>query len=210
MQRLIGVPAEKTVTIYNPVEAERIRDLMTKPVNHRWLKDRTAPVILAVGRLTEAKDYPTLLRAFARLRANRPARLIILGQGEEEARLKALASELGIAGDTDFVGYQKNPFVWMARCDLYVMSSAWEGFGNVLVEAMVCGARVVSTDCPSGPGEILEHGRWGRLVPVADAETMAEAMAEALDDPAPPDVLRRSKMFDARRIRGEYLEALFY
>jgi len=208
LQRRVGLPAAKTVTIHNPVEIERIQKDMTAPVDHPWIKDHAAPVILAAGRLTEQKDYPTLLRAFAQLRAQRPARLIILGQGEEKARLTALAIALGLAPDTDLVGFQDNPFAWMSRCDLYVLSSAWEGFGNVLVEAMVCGARVVSTDCPSGPNEILENGRWGRLVPVGDAGALAQAMAEALDDANPPDARDRVTAFRSEALIDQYAQVL--
>ena len=208
MQRLIGVPPDKTVTIYNPVDIVKIEKIMQEPVSHPWVLSRTAPVILAAGRLTEAKDYPTLLRAFKHLRDRRTARLIILGQGEEESRLKALSEELGISGDVDFAGFHDNPFAWMARCDVYVMSSAWEGFGNVLVEAMCTGVAVVSTDCNSGPREILEGGRWGRLVPVGDADALAQAMADALNDPAPPDVRKRAGMFRSEKAVERYFELL--
>lgn len=208
MPRLLGVSADKVVTIHNPVDIDTVRRRMAAPADHPWLSDRTAPVILAAGRLTAQKDYPTLLAAFARLRAERSARLIILGQGEEEAQLKARAAELGVAGDVCFAGFQDNPFAFMARCDLYVMSSAWEGFPNALVQAMACGARIVSTNCPSGPAEILEGGRWGRLVPVGDDAALAPAMAEALDDPAPPDVARRVEAFRSEVAIDAYLGKL--
>lgn len=205
---LLGVPQSKLSTIHNPLDIDKVRHRAGAPADHPWLTDRIAPVILAAGRLTRQKDYPTLLDAFARLRKDRDARLIILGQGEEEAQLKALAGKLGIADDVSFAGFRDNPFAFMARCDLYVMSSAWEGFGNVLVEAMACGARVVSTDCPSGPNEILEGGRWGRLVPVGDAEALANAMAAALDDPSPPDVGKRAEAFGSEVAVAEYLKQL--
>jgi len=195
MHSLLRLPRQKLMTIYNPFEIDRIHARMGAPVNHPWLADHTMPVILAAGRLTRQKDYPTLLAAFARLRADWAARLIILGEGEEEERLKVLVAELGIAADVAFVGFQGNPFAMMARCDLYVMSSAWEGLPGTLIEAMACGARVVSTDCPTGPKEILEGGRWGRLVSVGDADALASAMAEALDDPVPPDVHNRAEAF---------------
>jgi glycosyltransferase involved in cell wall biosynthesis len=206
MHRLLGIPKAKLVAIYNPVDVDGIREKAQEPVNHSWLADRTIPVVLAAGRLTRQKDYPTLLSAFARLRVGRNARLIILGQGEEEERLKTLAQELGIAGDVAFAGFQKNPFAWMARCDLYVMSSAWEGLPGTLLEAMACGAKIVSTDCRSGPDEILEGGRWGRLVPVGDAEALARAMAEALDDASPPDVRFRASAFNLDQAVDGYLK----
>lgn len=195
MQRLIGVPASKTETIHNPVDIELIHRQMQAIVDHPWIDATTAPAILAAGRLTDAKDYPTLLRAFARLRERREARLIILGKGEQEAQLKTLADELEISRDVDLVGFQENPYAWMGRCDLYVMSSAWEGLPVALVEAMACGARVVSTDCRTGPDEILESGRWGRLVPVGDVDALSMAMEASLDDKSPPDVQGRAEDF---------------
>lgn len=209
MQRLIGVPESKTVTIYNPVDVETIHEKMTAPLDHAWFNTKIAPVILAAGRLTEAKDYPTLLQAFAQLRKSRDARLVILGQGEEEARLKALAQDIVISKNVDFVGFQDNPFAWMARCDLFVMSSAWEGFPNVLVQAMACGAPVVSTNCRTGPSEILENGSWGRLVPVGDFNALCEAMIATLDDVSSPDVQVRVKDFDKELIINHYERQLY-
>lgn len=204
MQLLIGMPSDKTVTIYNPIDIEKIRDRMRDPVFHDWFSNKTAPVFLAAGRLTKQKDYPTLLRAFKHLRKRRDARLIILGQGEEESHLKTLAAELGISEDVDFVGFQDNPFAWMARCNVYVMSSAWEGFGNVLVEAMCAGAAVVSTDCPSGPREILEDGRWGGLVPVGDAFALCRVMEISLNEPNRPKVEGRIQSFNVDEISNQY------
>lgn len=208
MQRLIGVPADKTVTIYNPVDIEMIHRRMQEPVDHAWITAKIAPVLLAVGRLTEQKDYPTLLMAFARLRKAHDTRLIILGKGEEEARLKALAAELGIVDDVDFVGFQANPFAWMARCDVYVMSSAWEGFGNTLVEAMCAGTPVVSTDCNSGPAEILEAGRWGHLVPVGDFIALANAIEHAILSDTSVTTLGRIEQFKVEEISKQYLAQL--
>lgn len=208
MQRLIGVSADKTVTIYNPIDSELIHSQMQAPVEHPWINMKTAPVVLAAGRLTEAKDYPTLLRAFARLRKGREARLIILGQGEEDARLKELAADLDIRDDVDFVGFQDNPFAWMARCDVFVMASAWEGFPNVLAQAMACGAPVVSTDCPTGPYEILEGGRWGKLVAVGDAVGLSHNILGALDQPDIFDKGTAVEPFLLQRIVGKYASVL--
>jgi len=177
---------------------------MEEPVSHRWLEERDRPVILAAGRLTAAKDYPTLLRAMAHLLDQRPARLIILGQGEEEAGLRQLIHDLAIAEHVDLVGFQKNPFSWMLRCDLYVMSSAWEGLPGSLIEALACGAKVVSTDCPTGPTEILENGKWGRLVPVGNSVALAAAMAETLDEEKPPAISEHIKKFDSDTCVSEY------
>lgn len=180
MQQMFDLPPDKLHCIYNPLDVDRIRGLMMEPVDHRWIAQPDVPVIVAVGRLTEQKDYPTLLKAFALLTRERPARLVILGEGEEEARLTALANELNISECVAFLGFQKNPFAWLRACDLYVLSSRWEGLSCSLLEALACDTRVVSTDCPSGPGEILEGGKWGLLVPVGDPKALAEAMSQTL------------------------------
>lgn len=145
-----------------------------------------------------------MLRAFALLRQDRTAKLIVVGEGEDRTRLETLASELAIAADVEFVGFKQNPFAWMAASDLYVLSSAWEGLPGALLQAMACGARIVSTDCRTGPDEILENGRWGRLVPVGDPGAMAAAMNAALDDVSSPDVRTRAEAF-----RPEYAIAAY-
>jgi glycosyltransferase involved in cell wall biosynthesis len=139
--------------------------------------------VLGVGRLHRQKDFPTLLRAFATLRAQRPARLVILGEGAERESLEAMARELGIAEDVLMPGFVDNPAAWMRRAGVFVLSSAWEGFALVVLEALAVGCAVVSTDCPHGPREILADGIFGALVPVGDAGAMATAMAAALDAP---------------------------
>ena len=153
-------------------------------------------MVLGVGKLKIQKDFPTLLKAFAQVRSRRPARLIILGEGDGEAELKALATGLGIADDVDFHGQVQNPFAFYRRAAVFVLSSRWEGLPNALIEAMACGCAVVSTDCPSGPREILEDGRFGALVPVGDAEAMANAILTVLTDPpAPAAAIERARQF---------------
>ena len=136
-------------------------------------------MILGVGRLTPQKDFPTLIRAFARVRRQRPARLVIVGEGRPEARaaLMRLAAELGCAEDVSLPGFTHNPFCYMAHAGVFVLSSLHEGLPGVLIQALACGAPVVSTDCPSGPREILEGGRYGRLVALGDDAAMAEAIS---------------------------------
>jgi glycosyltransferase involved in cell wall biosynthesis len=189
--RLAGLHREKMDVIYNPILSPDLESLAAADPGHPWFAPGEPPVVLAVGRLTAQKDYPTLLRAFAQLRANRPARLLVLGEGELLDELGALARSLGIAADVQFAGFDANPYRFMKRSAVLALSSAWEGFGNVLVEALACGTQVVSTDCPSGPAEILAGGEFGRLVPVGDAAALAEALGEALDRPIPPESLRR-------------------
>lgn len=199
---------QKLRTIYNPHDVKLIHNLMEYPPDHPWLGYPGIPVILAVGRLTAQKDYPTLLRAMKHILQNRAVRLIILGHGEEETALRQLARELGIAKHVDFCGFQKNPYAWMRCCDLYVMSSAWEGLPGTLIEALICGAKVVSTNCRTGPAEILEDGKWGSLVPVGDASALARAVQQTLDAPQSQTYCPRIADFEPNRISQAYEEVL--
>lgn len=168
--------------IPNPVVHEELLAQAREPVPHRWLRDRRGPVILSVGRLNEEKNYSDLMRAFARLRQQRPARLIILGDGAERESLVRLACALGVADDIDLPGFARNPYAYMAQADLLALSSRYEALPTVIIEAMACGCPVVAVDCPGGVREILQDGRCGRLVPPGDAHLMAEAMLETLDE----------------------------
>jgi glycosyltransferase involved in cell wall biosynthesis len=186
---ITGLPPERVTVIYNPVYRPEGIALAGEPVAHPWLQGGDTPVLIGAGKLKPQKDFPTLIRAFARLRRRRPARLVILGEGDARPALEALARELGVEADVDFPGYQQNPWAWLRRASVFVLSSAWEGLPNVLIEAMACGCPVVSTDCPSGPREILDGGRYGPLVPVGDAEAMAAALERVLEAPPPREVL---------------------
>lgn len=178
----LGLPRERVHVIYNPIVTDELLAMSRAPVDHPWCADGAPPMILAVGRLTEQKDFPTLIHAYARLRRRRSVRLVILGEGEARGELEDLIARLGLAEDVYLPGFVDNPFAWMRQARLFALSSRWEGLPSVLIQAMACGTQVVSTDCPSGPAEILEGGRWGRLVPVGDAEALAAALDAALDD----------------------------
>ncbi|NLO89188.1 MAG: glycosyltransferase, partial [Clostridia bacterium] len=171
-----GLMRELIKVIYNPIVTPELLEKAKESIGHPWFKPGQPPVILSAGRLTAAKDFPTLIHAFARVRAERLARLMILGEGEERPNLESLVRELGLESDVSMPEFVENPYAYMARAAVFVLSSAWEGFGNVLVEAMAVGTPVVSTDCPSGPAEILEGGKWGKLVPVGDVEKLAKAL----------------------------------
>lgn len=179
-----GFPRDRVQVVYNPVITPDIMALARQAPDHPWFAPGQPPVILAVGRLTRQKDFPTLIRAFAEVRRRRAGRLIILGEGEDRPALEALAGELGVADDVALPGFRENAMAYMAGSALFVLSSAWEGLPTVLIEALAAGTRVISTDCPSGPREILQEGRLGALVPVGDPAALAEAMIEALERPA--------------------------
>ena len=193
LARTTGLARDRLEVIYNPVITPAVMAVAGQDPDHPWLAPGQPPVIMGVGRLTPQKDFPTLLRAFAAVRRRQPARLIILGEGDERPRLEALADELGVRSDLDLPGFRNDAMALMARSALFVLSSAWEGLPTVLIEALAAGARVVSTDCPSGPREILQEGRLGPLVPVADPGALAHAMLEVLAKPTPalpPDTLK--------------------
>ncbi len=185
-----GLAPERISVVHNPVVTPELFELGEASVTYPWLDEPTCPVIMGAGRLTRQKDFTTLIRAFALVRAERPCRLVILGDGALRTSLTQLAESLGVASDLDLPGFQANPYTFMTRANLFVLSSAWEGSPNVLTEALALGTPVVSTDCPSGPDEILAGGRYGRLVPIGDAGAMAEAMLATLDAPLPAETLK--------------------
>jgi glycosyltransferase involved in cell wall biosynthesis len=201
-----GMPPQKTHVVYNPIVYPGLEQEARQSISHPWFATGNKPVILAVGRLVVAKDYPTLLNAFSLLNRKRQANLLILGEGRERLRLEALVRQLGLTENVQMPGFVKNPYAYMARARLLVLSSRWEGFGNVLVETLACGTPVVSTDCKGGPGEILEGGRFGRLVPVGDAQALAAAMLETLQTPPDRAMLRqRAQDFTLEKSVKEYL-----
>lgn len=209
LERFAHLPAGSVQAIYNPFDLDWIRRLAAEPLDHPWFAPGQPPVVLAIGRLTEQKDFPSLIRAFAALRARRFARLLILGEGELRGELESLAQSCGLtADDVQMPGFVSNPYAYLSRCAVFVLSSRWEGFGNVLVEAMACGAPVVSTDCPSGPREILEDGRWGRLVPVGDVEALAQAIIETLKPQEHYNAIDRASLFDIDNALRNYLQLM--
>lgn len=207
--RLIGVPRAKIATIHNPVVTPELLRQLSAPIEDPWLTPGRPPVVLGVGRLVAQKDFATLVRAFARVRARRDVRLLLLGEGPERPALEKLAAELGVASDLRLAGRVGAAPAYMARAAVFVLSSAWEGFGRVLVEALAAGCPVVSTDCPSGPREILAGGAFGPLVPVGDAEALADAIVSALDRPLARSSLRkRAAEFSLEHGVERYLDAL--
>ena len=204
MRNNVGVRGDNVEVIYNPVVSDEMLAKSKMPIDHPWFAEGP-PVVLSVGRLTGQKDFKTLIQAFAMVRSTIDARLIILGQGEDRAELEAQVQSLGLQDHVQLRGFVQNPFAYMANCRLFVLSSVFEGLPTVLIEALAAGSPVVSTDCPSGPREILDGGRYGRLVPVGDAKAMAEAICANLGEPkqAPPaeswEPYQRSTVIDHYR-----------
>ena len=204
--KLRWVDPEKVVTIHNPVLPENVDALASIAPGHPWFGDRSVPVILSVGRLTRAKNFSLLIAAFALLRRNRPARLAIAGEGECRNELEATIEAAGLSDSVQLLGHKQNPYPFYRAADLFVMSSDFEGFGNVLVEAMSVGTPVVSTDCPYGPAEILENGKWGRLVEPGNPAALASAMSEALDEGL--DARSKASEFEAEKVASKYLSLI--
>lgn len=204
-----AVPKDRITTIYNPVISQELLAKADEPLEHPWFVPGAPPVLLASGRLREQKDFVTLLRAFARVRAARPCRLIILGEGQDRGVLEAEVEALGLRDAVQLPGFVPNPYPYMRAASLFVLSSRWEGLPTVLIEALACGCPVVSTDCPSGPHEILEGGRWGPLVPVADPDALAEAILVSLGQDHPRSELRgRAQRFSFERALDDYTALL--
>ena len=199
----------RVTTIYNPVFRAEMVEQAVAPVNHSWFEIETAPTVVSVGRLATVKDHATLLRAFAEVLRSRQARLVILGEGPERENLLELAARLSVAQYVDLPGFKLNPFAYMSKAKVFALSSRYEGFPNVLVQAMACGTPVVSTDCRSGPREILEDGKWGPLVPVGDWRAMARAIIETLNNPVPSNrLVSRAAVYSADASIDRYLEVL--
>lgn len=203
----MGWSATRAHPIYNPVLPPDFEALADEPVAHPWLLDKAVPTIIAVGRLSAVKNYPLLLAAFSMLRGEVDARLIIVGDGECREEVEALIASSPHRDSITLLGEVANPYPHIRAADLLVLSSDFEGFGNVLVEAMVLGTPVVSTDCPFGPREILEAGKWGRLVPVGDAAALAQAMREELSGPRGLGI-SRARQFTEKTAAAAYGDLL--
>ena len=209
LSRVTGIPRQRIQVIYNPVVTPELRDKAQVPLHHPWFASGEPAVLLAVGRLSPQKDFPTLIQAFARVRRTRRARLLILGEGEQRPELEALVKKLGLEGDACLPGFVENPYPYMTQASLFILSSRWEGLPTVLIEALQCGLPVVSTDCPSGPREILMDGKYGQLVPVGDVTALSKAIEISLagNGHAPPPQSWRP--FELDRVINQYTALLF-
>ena len=177
---LTELPSEQLRVIFNPVISETLLEKANEPLGHPWFAEHEPPVILAVGRLELQKDFTTLIKAFGKLRSKMNARLVILGEGAERDKLEKLIKHLDLEEDVSLPGFVSNPYAYMKQANLFVLSSVFEGLPTVLIEALAVGTPIVSTDCESGPREILEGGKHGVLVPVQDVDALSRAMSSSL------------------------------
>lgn len=209
VHRISGIPLSQIKVAHNPVVTKQLHQRSGQPVDHPWLLQQEIPVIMGIGRLTKQKNFELLIDAFALVRANRPAKLIILGDGSRKKKLKQRAEKSGVADDVELFGFNPNPYSMLHHASLFVLSSNWEGSPNALTEALAVGCPVISTDCPSGPGEILQEGKYGPLVPMDDNKAMAGAIMEVLDNPLPREVLQSAaEKFTVENSAMEYMQAL--
>ncbi|MBW2519134.1 MAG: glycosyltransferase [Deltaproteobacteria bacterium] len=207
--RTLQVPLRNLTTIYSPVVTDNLFRQAAEPLSHPWFTKGSPPVVLAVGGLKPAKDFATLLNAMAIVCEQQPVRLLILGEGRLRDSLTRQAEELNIANNVEMPGFVDNPFQYMANASLFVLSSVFEGLPTVLIEALACGCPVVSTDCPSGPREILDHGRYGQLVPMEDPEVLARAIMQSLNAPSEKEkLINRGMDFTLQKSTEKYLHLI--
>ena len=208
LRKLIGLGSKEIHVIANPVITKALISRSYEPPRHPWFESSDIPLILGVGRLTPAKDFDNLIRSFSILRRTQVARLVILGEGPEFHSLKALITKLNLTNDVALCGFVENPYSLMRRCSVFALSSRWEGLPTVLIEALACGTRVVSTDCPSGPTEILQGGALGKLVPISNPEALAIAITDALHQPRPTLTPSFSTKYSPETVISQYQKVL--
>ena len=206
--RVARIPRSRITTVLNCVVSPELRDRANAPLEHPWFAAGAAPVVLGVGRLVEQKNFAALLAAFAKVCRVRPARLMILGEGEQREELATLARRLDIGDRIAMPGFVDNPLSYMSRAGVFVSSSAWEPFGIVVLEALLCGCPIVATRC-FGHSRLLDDGRFGRIVPQRDDTALADAILATLDDPPPRErLIERAMQFTTDRLANGYAELI--
>jgi glycosyltransferase involved in cell wall biosynthesis len=200
----------KITVIYNPVIDEKIFKMAQQLIDHPWFKEgRKFKIVLSIGRITAQKDFITLVRAFKFVREKINAKLVILGDGEEREKLEKEIRKLNLQNEILLPGFVENPYPYFKNSDIFVLSSRYEGLSNVLIEALAFGLPIVSTDCPAGPREVLENGKYGLLVPVGNYKKMAEAIIAILNNEIviPKEILiKRALDFEVNRNIKKYKE----
>jgi glycosyltransferase involved in cell wall biosynthesis len=204
-----GISEEQIRVIYNPAITPKILSKAQEPLEHPWFSPSEPPVILGMGRLTPQKDFPMLIKAFSLVRKQRRARLIILGEGEERPTLEELIDEMTLNDDVSLPGFIDNPYPFLRLASVFVLSSRWEGLPGVLIEALSCGTPLISTDCPSGPREILADGKYGTLIPVGDEKAAAQAILKVLKKKPGPAAEESWHEFTNEFVLDKYIKVLF-
>jgi glycosyltransferase involved in cell wall biosynthesis len=205
---IIHLPGKRIHVIYNPVITADFRRKSRQAVDHEWFQKQSVPVIVGVGSLCPQKDFQTLIEAFYELRKRRPVRLLIMGEGEDRTALENQIVRLGLTKDVQLPGFVDNPYPYMARASVFVLSSRWEGLPGALIEALYLGVPLVATDCKSGPEEVLENGKLGKLVSVGEPTELALAIENCLDRPHPPRSADSWQRFSPQTIVSQYLNLL--
>jgi glycosyltransferase involved in cell wall biosynthesis len=202
-------PSRRVAVIPNPIDKNRLTELAREPVDHPWFNRSKIPIIVGLGELTNRKGFDTLIQAFSLLRTQRKSKLLIMGRGRGRADLEKLVTELNLKDDVWFTGFLENPFPYLSNAHLFVQASHYEGFGMALIEALALGVPAVATDCPSGPREILQDGRFGSLVPIGNSEAMAKQMNLTLDSPPDPSFLMQAATpYSLKKVTDRYLQVL--
>lgn len=209
VSKLFKIDINKIKVIYNPIINDEIFEKGNEKINHSWLTHGNHLVILGVGRLVRQKNFPLLIDAFSILRQKVNAKLIIIGEGKEKENLHKKINFMQLSEDIHLTGYLDNPYPYMKLSDVFVLSSDWEGFANVIVEAMAFNTNIVSTKCPSGPSEILKNGEFGYLVDPGDKNNLAEAILKSLVKKRNNENnIQRAKYFSAENCFIQYEELL--
>lgn len=204
-----NLDSSKIQTIYNPSADEKILSLAKEDIDRDLISNR--PLIVSIGRLTKQKDHITLLKAFNKIHSNIDCNLYIIGEGSERRNLEKFIKNNNIDNKVKLLGYQNNPWKFLSKSNLFVLSSIWEGFGNVIVESMLIGIPVISSDCPSGPREILNNGKSGKLFQVGDYNHLANIIKETISSDNSKLInyaKLRSKDFTIEKITQEYQKVL--
>lgn len=208
LAKVINIDPKSITCIYNPIVNDGLIEAGDEAVDHPWFHDSSVPIVIAIGRLEHQKDFGTLITAFSKVRKQMRCRLMILGDGSEREMLTALVERLGLSDDIAMPGFAPNPHAYTKKADLFVLSSRFESLANVVVEAMALGTPVIATDCPSGPAEALDGGRFGRLVKVEDPDMMAETILDVLQKKPAPVPQTWLEQFTTRSSANRYLELL--
>jgi glycosyltransferase involved in cell wall biosynthesis len=208
ISNLLAWESDRIKVINNPIISSDHTEKYNEAIHHPWFNEEV-PIFLSVGRLEDVKDFPNLIKAFSLVRKQKKSRLVILGEGSLRESLTKLIHQLRIEEDVDLYGFEENPYKYIFRCSAFIMSSKYEGFGNVLVEALSLGKPIVSTNCPNGPAEVLEDGLYGKMVAVGDPYSLASEMLNSLNTEVDIDFLKsRALSFSTDLISNQYIDLL--